>query len=342
MKAINHWPENIPCLSQQKHFNMKHFFTPLFLLLLLSNTGNAQNGFADSSAVWHYEMGYGSFHCYATGYDTVQGIRATTIKREALVKQPWFSHGLRVYDLRDLKIYETPDTVFVFNSIFNRFTPLYVFNAGEGDTVCLPVLLSGGMMDPSTDSTFCFIIDSIRIRQYDTAWLRTFYTRSLNENDDGYILNWGRDTLGAYAERIGGLYTGLLPACLNCIQLLSDNYQSEGPIRCYTDRDYTIRLVSGPCDNDGISKSVASLQSGDHRVTIAPVPAHDHIRVITDNPEEVLQVIVSDMQGRTLMITDQPGTTLLSAHDLPDGIYIVRVRMKEGNHVQQIVVQHRF
>src|SRR5690606_7564912 len=115
---------------------MKYSFTVL-LFLLSSYTGSAQINFADSGASWYYNMNYGSLHYKVTGYDTVQGIRASIIETEALVQEPWFSQGLRVHDHGVIKLYATADTVFIFNSFFNRFTPLYVFNVPEGDTVCI-------------------------------------------------------------------------------------------------------------------------------------------------------------------------------------------------------------
>ncbi len=318
---------------------MKHIFT-VFLFLLFSQAGSAQTDFADSGASWYYNMSFGSFHYKVTGYDTVQGIRASIIEAEALVREPWFSQGLRVNDHGVTKIYATADTVFIFNSFFNRFTPLYVFNVAEGDTVCIP-MLSAILDGNATDSNFCFVVDSIRIRQYDTANLRTFYTRHLNLNGNEYIENWGWDTLGAYAERIGGLYTGLTPACLNCPEPQDERFQSPGSIRCYTDKDYTLKLASGPCDNDGISKSVARLREEHRPITIAPVPAHDHIRIITDEPEDVLRVIVTDMQGRIVTIADKPGSSSISVQDLPQGIYLLRVHLKERDHVQKLVIQRR-
>src|SRR5690606_30940263 len=80
------------------------------------------------------------------------------------------------------------DTVFFYNSIFNRFTPLYIFNAQEGDTICLPVIPApeAGYNDlrihPLTgDTSFCFRIDSIRTEMFDGVPLRVFYTYAIGE-----------------------------------------------------------------------------------------------------------------------------------------------------------------
>jgi hypothetical protein len=95
--------------------------------------------------------------------------------------------------------YEHEDTIFVYNEIFNRFTPLYVYNVNDGDTVCLPVPpapVPDLRLNPiSGDTSFCFVVDFVRSVLYDTTYLRTYYTRALVENNGSETLfptyNWG-------------------------------------------------------------------------------------------------------------------------------------------------------
>src|SRR5690606_31727535 len=103
------------------------------------------------------------------------------------------------------------------------------------------------------DSTFCFIVDSIRAVLYDQHLLRTYYTRSYRQNNT-IELNWGPPQRGGYADRIGGLFTGFLPQCVpntSCLTLATDTRQPSEYIRCYHDLQYNIQLVSDDCENQG-------------------------------------------------------------------------------------------
>ncbi|HTM67450.1 MAG TPA: T9SS type A sorting domain-containing protein [Flavipsychrobacter sp.] len=315
----------------------------LFFALFITQWAFAQNAFPVSdSASWYHEMNYGSFHSYVTGDTVIQNRNAKRVRQEALVKEPEFSYGLRVHDLESLYLYGTADTVFVYNATFNRFTPLYVFNAQEGDTVCLPLLEAGGgtnyINQNLGDSTFCFIIDSIRMVQYDTAMLKTFYTKSFPKTNQ-IELNWGTAQLGAYAERIGAVYSGLLPLCVvDCASLASDNYQSAGALRCYSDEQYSIKLVNNDCDNGGISTSVRNLEAS-AAFKVTPMPASDYIN-IEGGTLAIIRVEIFNANGQRVMSINSPYKTI-SVRALADGIYFLKATLRDSRGViQKIIIQH--
>lgn len=318
----------------------------LFLFCLLFFVGKlliAQSNFPSDSASWYHEMNYGSFHSYVVGDTIIQNTHAKRIRQEALVKQPWFNLGLKVYNLPNVYVYSTADTTFIFNPIFNRFTPLYIFNAQEGDSICLPLLQAGGgssYIGSMGDSTFCFVVDSIRIVKYDTAMLKTFYTHSFTKTNQ-IKLNWGTTQFGAYAERIGAVFSGLVPHCVSnfsCATLASDNYQGAGALRCYSDEAYSIKLVND-CANGGISVSVDNVAK-EISLKISPNPAKDFIRIDFDQPEKISSIVLINALGQSVFSSNKPQSNISLKH-LPEGIYFLKIILDGGNSfTEKTVVRH--
>jgi hypothetical protein len=267
--------------------------------MVYSIVSHAQTQFAPQGASWHHEMQYGSFHCYTSGDTVIQGVTAMVIRQKALTKPPWFGWGLHVHDLPDRYFYSNSDTVFVYNHIFNRFTPLYIFNVQEGDTLNLPVLPTapGSLYGNYPDSSFHLVIDSIRVRQYDTAFLKTYFTRDIGTMGSDFRYNWGAESHGAYAEKIGGVYSGLLPYCYSCAYPASDLLQSAGSLRCYSDSVTSIKLVANNCDDDGIGLSTKDLARG-APVQIFPVPADEVFHIKASGREKVVKADVFNIKGR--------------------------------------------
>ncbi|MBS1588296.1 MAG: T9SS type A sorting domain-containing protein [Bacteroidetes bacterium] len=321
----------------------------ILLILLFSccyKFSLAQTVFATDSSNWHFEMTYGSFHCYVAGETMIQGIHAKIIKQIALVKQPYFGWGLQVYGLPTLYVYTASDTTFVYNPTFNRFTPLYIFTAQEGDSICLPLLRAGGgtsYSGPLGDSTFCFVIDSIRMVKYDTATLKTFYTRSYTKTN-AIKLNWGTPQRGAYVERIGSVFTGLIPSCsfdspdASCVSLATDNAQGAGPLRCFRDAANDIKLVINDCENGGISVSIPEDKLS--KITISPNPANQHIYVDNLTEKDILKLCLYSSDGRLLRSVSHSNKMEISG--LADGIYFLKLYPDKSPIpiTSKILIQH--
>lgn len=72
--------------------------------------------------------------------DTViLGVNCKKIEREVFIKTRYSDDPDNILissrPQKDLYVYDNAETVFVYNENFNRFTPLYIFNVNEGDTV---------------------------------------------------------------------------------------------------------------------------------------------------------------------------------------------------------------
>ncbi len=306
-----------------------------FLICACSLHTTAQTSFAPIGAKWHYNMGYGAFEYTADKDTVIQGITATRL-RERLLVQP---SAPEIWEGGDYHVVVTPDTVFIYNFYFDRFTPLYVFNVSEGDTVCLPTLPSGLIYEPE-DSTFCYVVDSIRVLPYDTAHLRTYFTRFINLYGSAFGLNWGKsDTFGAYAERIGGIYTGFLPECLWCPIPLSTSVQYRGKLRCYSDAGYRIQLTDNDCNNGGMPQSVASLADRKKTIAISPVPTRNFLYLHTNGESDIVQISLINIEGKEVFSSLYTGS--VPVQQFPNGVYMIQLMFDDGSrYIQRVILGH--
>ena len=314
---------------------MKKIVIHLFLLMA-SLHSYGQQDFAPPTASWYNDMPYGVFHTYAAGDTVILGRTARKVKRQAITIAPWTTTGPMVSSLSQRLIYSTPDTVFVYNEVFADFTPLYVFNVQAGDTVCLPMFTGEPGMNPSqppnfNDSTFCYRVDSVVMKQYDTAWLKTVYTSAID--DGGVVFAFGcmncPDSVQAYAERIGSLKTGLLPNCITCTFPLSESIQSPGALRCYSDTGYSIKLVADECDKSIINK-VEEYSSGYSEIRIQPIPADNKIEVLAAS--EIANIIIYSQDGRvvTKKAAVRNDRCEIDVSELAPAMYLLSYELKSG------------
>ncbi len=245
-----------------------------------------------------------------------------------------FSAGLTVHDLPTLYLYNNTDTVFVYNYYFNRFTPLYVFNVIDGDSVRLPILPTeiDGLHHVSADSTFSFIVDSVRTVLYDTAHLKTIYTRSFGNRATNYVYSYGpnySDTIGRYAEKIGGISEGLIPRCLTFVSFLDDSYQLQDSIRCYNDASNSINLTTGTCGIPGVLVPTKSIGTN---LVISPNPFYDVLNLKANN--EIGNVVIYNVLGETVFNKNlKDRIANLDLRNLPKGVYILNVNGMEQRKI---------
>ncbi len=303
---------------------MKLLFSFL-LLFLFSLSLRSQTMFAPPGSEWYHGMGWGVFHSYYAGDTVISGTACRKIIRNADVEEPEANQGLHVDDLPTLYVYNTTDTVFVYNTIFSRFTPLYVFNINDGDTVHLPILPDDicQLTYVSTDSTFTFRVDSVRTKQFDTASLRTVYTSPLGTISSNYVYGYSAfsDTVGAYAEQLGALHIGIMPSGGPGACLTTESLQLAGNIRCYTDPSLSIHMVSGLC---GLPPEKIIAQDVKQAVTVYPNPAVDHVTIT--NLIGCTAIDLQDMAGRVVsMVNTFNGSGVVPTSSLQTGIYVLKI-----------------
>lgn len=303
---------------------MKRVFTLLSILLLYSATTNGQRAFAPVGAEWYNEMQFGIFHSVAVSDTVIQGHTCRKIVQRA-GRNPFHTFmGPFVYDLPTRYMHNngTGDTIFLYNDFFHRFTPVYVFNVQAGDTVCLPVFPpQNGKLINISDSSYCFVVDSVKTVLYDTALLETVYARPFDTPGHAKF-SYGE----AYIRVIGAHSGALLPNCGTCAFLMSDLYQAAGDLRCYHDEHTSVKLVNDTCSK-GIKVSVEEL-TGEGTLKVFPNPARDKLMLHGLNNNAKLQIYISDMQGRVVSSLTQKVTDSYSIVDISTftpGVFLLQL-----------------
>ncbi len=318
---------------------MKPIVTIAFLAaLFLSYNLQAQINFAPAGSEWYHAMPYGVFHSAYVTDTTILGVNCRKVTQKAYTANPWLAMGLKVNAHPDLFIYSNADTVFVYNHLFSKFTPLYVFNVNAGDTITLPVLPpEPATMATVTDSFFSFVVDSVKIATYDTAHLKTVYTTPIDPGSPHYYYSYGRDAAHRYAMKIGTVNGGLLPYCGRCIIVTSDAVQYQDSVRCYNDPATAIKLASGICGKD--YSAVPQIFPGND-INIFPVPATDYINVSFSKPVPALIATLFNTTGVVVFTGNyiNTETVQISTQYLSAGVYYLKFGAEGMPPVTQRVI----
>ncbi|GEM_PF-1513764 len=302
---------------------MKKMFTTL-ALLMLSASLFAQTEFIPLGATWFYRgfnVGYGSPNPeYNTAHEVIAEVPENgVIKKVVTTKQEYAYVRIYPYDtLRELvrsgvstsidSLYEQNDTVFIYNHRWERYTPLYVFNVNEGDTIKIPSFHSyDTALVFESDSFLYFIVDSIRLKDFGGHLLETYYTRNFyGDYDTSHAnfpmplptsfpkANWSARHeyklrpdlpshpdatftellgLGGYTRKFGGFGGGLLPLDIpNFDMILYDGDIREDKIACYYDTSIQFNLYEIPCDSFFIGRFVSIKPIQSSGISIYPNP----------------------------------------------------------------------
>ncbi len=311
---------------------MKPILLCLYFLLMVAGGLLAQPNFAPPGAHWFNNGTDAYYHSYTDGDTVISGRTCTRIRR--ITHQSPMSWAS---DFPTLCTYNSGDTVFVYNKLFSQFTPLYIFNVNEGDTIRIPRFDVGYPTLPAT--YFSYRVDSVRIVTYDTANLKTIFTYSLNEDSvmggsDPMPTFGGAGTLhGAYAERIGGVGGGIFPSCVGCA-VIPEDCGCIGPMRCYSDPGMDIKLAT-PC-----APPLAVAPPQRQRVVLYPNPAHDFLHIDT---EPLSNISISSCQGAMIYQSPQTANSGRLSIDLsgfPSGNYFVRITTATTSNYAQLQISH--
>lgn len=228
---------------------MKKVFNLIVLLMctLMCIAQSDSTAFApDGAEWWHGNMGLerrigenelSEWFTVVSKYSESQVIDDQETKKIDMIKyfktSSLYGGPLDSITLDPLYVYSTEDTVFIYNTYFEEFTPLYVFNVEEGDTICLPVIPHpfytpnfNNWYHPiaERDSFFCVEVDSVRMVLFDEEYLETVFTSEITDWDNELLYpayNYSQGILqeeifyghkSGYARKIGSLSSFLLPA----------------------------------------------------------------------------------------------------------------------------------
>jgi len=315
------------------------FFTLAIALFFCAVSSHAQS-FAPPGSEWYHSMQMGTFHSYYDGDTVINGTPCRKIARKALTKEPYYSMGARAYHHYTMCVYDNVDTVFLYNIFFKKFTPLYVFNVVAGDTVKLPVIpMDIAMLTfVTTDSTFSFLVDSVKMVQYDTANLRTVYSHSLGSATANYVYRYGGgvdDSGSVYTERIGG-GLGFLPFGRPYAMLLDELIQAEDSLKCYNDPTMSIKMVSGVCGIPPVSVHDNNIGN----VNVYPNPADEQVTIAGLSAGS--EVMLTDVMGRVVAAYTASCETLsLPTATLHPGMYVLSFVPANGSVVhRQMTIVH--
>lgn len=214
---------------------MKKLCTTL-ILLLAGITGFAQAAFAPVGAKWTYykqtywggPSGIEKFTTYTcTSSHLSEGRTIKVIESEIKQQQVTYDNALSAYvfsnrttEHKTDSLYEQNDTVFLYNRLFEKYTPLYLFNVQEGDTITLPVFdtvladdwYSFSDYVTAFDSTFTFRVTGVDTINYNGNALKTIFTEPVFEIDwSNYtfseihktfkpVSNWGTDFVNTWID----------------------------------------------------------------------------------------------------------------------------------------------
>ncbi|WP_118976270.1 T9SS type A sorting domain-containing protein [Taibaiella koreensis] len=344
----------------------------LFILLCIPIMNYAQTTFAPVGAEWWYGGNYGDYadpqspfvnstwvdHVKSVGDTVVNGIpcrQLVTTVRSRSADNPDVVHT----SVKTTFVYDNTDTAFVYANTSGKFIPLYVYNVSEGDTVRL-----SGLFNFFGDTTFRYIVDSIRTELYDTSHLKTYYTHTIIDNFS-YAVNWGISfpnsgsgpggwlNKGRYTEKLGGTLanvSGLYPTVTTHAtdgRQIINNGPFYGKLRCYTDSAHSISLISPlPCDTlfSPGKLSVNDLEKLPSFLSVSPNPANEEITIAcTKTLNTDLTIQIYDITGKRIaekVLSKGQQKMGYDTRPLPDGLYFLRFNADSGNYYSKMIVQH--
>lgn len=348
---------------------MKKRLQLIAAFLILSTAGYAQTTFAPVGAEWWYGgklfdyTFWDDFHI--RWVDHMQSVKDTFLAGESCRMLTTTRYQKSVYNPNTVSIryndtfflYNTEDTVFVYDEIISNFTPLYIFNVTAGDTVCLrkPNFSSSEM-----SAEFCIVIDSIKLETYDTVQLKSYYNHTVLDSGDFYgpFFSWGGPkyypgpdpytNAGKYTEKIGGNWPRHGSFFPN-ISVYNPDYYKEseeiptGSLRCYYDAVTAIKMEAIPCDS--VIRplvSIPEITKSAYHVSVSPNPSTGTFLLTTQKPlKEALDIQVTDLSGRTMKrLSLQAGKTEMTCdlRQLSSGLYLLLFNTEGQRYYQKLVI----
>lgn len=303
------------------------------MLIIAGYTGIAQTQFAPEGAHWYNWADGGYYHSYTDGDTVISGITARKIHRKAIV-----GSGSWATSQSDIYVYNTSDTVFVYNIYFSRFTPLYIFNVNQGDTIHIPSFFD----TTSSYPLFSYRVDSVKTILYDTSWLKTVFTSTLDTlsgaggplgaSTYGVEFTFNHEDRGVYVERLGRTYGGTYPS-LRRYGVIPEGCGCPGALWCYSDPTLSVKLTTHECDPP---IKVQNLEINMFRVY--PDPAADFVS-ITAPPGGT--IVLSSVTGQVLRrIPNCTTTTAIDVSHFPAGLYLVVVTSPQQTRITKLQVFH--
>ncbi len=321
---------------------MKRRYTTfcIYLFILLAGAENvySQSDFAPVGAVWYHNYLGGVYKTVVEDETTISGKKVSILKQSVYRDSFYEAVNYPAVSCRNLYLYSTTDTVFIYNERFEEFTPLYIFNVKAGDTVSLPIINTEGCDGfNKEDLEFIYKVDSVKYVLYDGQLLKTVYTKTINTPNNALHWAYRNDSNGVYVQKLGGLMYGFLPNCrAGCATITSANCNQPRGVRCYSEALISIKLISEDCDKGNkIKASIPDLKSISNALIIQPNPATDMVSIVNANIQSPSSLLVFNALGQIVLQQEYKAGNKITfdAGPFARGVYLVRLENKTNGSI---------
>lgn len=285
--------------------------------------GIAQD-FAPVGAEWYYSedevfapQGYESFlHVIALKDTLIQDKLCSQLNCDWLC---WNPGGIQY-------VYSNSDSVYLFDATLNEFKLIYAFHAVAGDSIIIPVKDWDGVIDTvvlSIDSTSTITINNIDlIQQFVTYFVYDSFPGEMNTY---YYQSEIIETIGDKYF----LFNIPIEASLIC-----DANFSRG-LRCYDDNyiGHYETGISPTCTYTSVSVNEPLVDS----IELYPNPTSDYLR-IRHLPVNSENIELLDNLGR--IVRSYYPNSEINLEGLPNGIYFLKITLKNNDYYIQKVIKY--
>ena len=257
--------------------------------------------FAPIGAEWYYGSSAGGLAPTGSEYYYLISEKDTVINDYNLrkIKQIYCNYQGDSLEVTPYFIYQSGDSVSLYNTDNDNLYRLFVFNASQGDTLTFDVPWNsynwGG-------PTYRVVIDTIVSVIYDGVELNKYV---LEQIDD---FGWFNEF---YLDKVGG-YEWFVPHGMGVIP------EADGPIRCYHDDEIEINFTSRECDYRMTVNSINNLSAA--QFELSPNPTSDFIQI--KSHLRINKVEMIDNTGKIILETDK---TLINIESFKSGVYFIRI-----------------
>ncbi len=283
---------------------MKTFLLIFFGLFIITSFSQ---DFAPVGAKWHYSSHNGGLAPSESEFILVESVKDTNCYGKNCMKiersHYKYSGDTLIYD--PLFIYESNDTVYIYNDIFNKFTALYIFNISVGDTI--EIYAVDPMYYYPGDSIAQLVIDSITTVIIGGENLKRVFLHGIG---NAVHWNWGYNGIApGYTEKLGG-HDLFLPIGLTIPE-------QDGPLRCYEDSLIFVNFSTVQCDHRIINR-INNLESNS-QIIIYPNPASKKLNIKSNN--EILIRIYDSVSNLILETNNKE----INTESFSSGMYYIQV-----------------
>lgn len=291
---------------------MKQYFSFIAIIIFFQNNNSFGQDFAPIGAEWYYSSSAGGLAPTGSEYYHLVARKDTSINNFILriIDRTYYRYQGDSITLAPYYIYQTEDTVFLYNIDLNKFLRLLIFNPNQGDTLTFDIPYVNNTLE---DSTFRAVIDTIVTETYNEVELKKYVLEQIDE------FGW---FCGYYLEKVGG-YEWFLPLGKAIIP------EADGPVRCYHDNEIKINFTSRACDY----RRVSSINSQFYdNFSIFPNPTSGKVTIKSEVKIELIEII--DSSGKTILKTNKPTFDLT---EFTNGIYYINIHSNQNSILKKII-----